>query len=73
MVSDVADLTRYVRVLCQGGLLKSATQQARLQGQRLAGTGADYGEGLITGPVCGHGGTAPGFSTEMYYTDLIKR
>jgi len=72
MVSSVADLTRYVRALCRGGLLKSATEQARLQGQRLAGTGADYGEGLIVGPdVCGHGGTAPGFSTEMYYLGHI--
>lgn len=72
MVSNIADLTRYVRALCLGGLLKSATQQARLQGEELAGTGVDYGEGLITGPkVCGHGGTAPGFSTEMYYLRQI--
>jgi len=68
MVSTLADLTRYVRVLCKGGLLRPQTQQARLQGQPLAGGGADYGEGLITGPnVCGHNGSAPGFSTDMFY------
>lgn len=68
MNSSLADLTRYVRVLCTGGLLQPETQQARMQGQVLTGTNADYGEGVITGPMaCGHSGTIPGFNTDMYY------
>jgi D-alanyl-D-alanine carboxypeptidase len=68
MVSSLADLRRYVRALCVGGLLSPAAQKARLEGQALAGSATEYGEGVITGPsVCGHGGTIPGFSTEMYY------
>ncbi len=72
MLSDIADLARYVRVLCRGGLLKAETQQARLRGQPLGERGPEYGEGLITGPsACGHSGTAPGFSTDMYYLGAI--
>ena len=68
MISSLADLQRYVRVLCVGGLLEPETQKERLHGQALAGSTTEYGEGVITGPnVCGHGGTIPGFSTEMYY------
>ena len=68
MISSLDDLRRYVRVLCVGGLLTPRTQRERLQGQALAGSTTEYGEGVITGPnVCGHGGTIPGFSTEMYY------
>jgi D-alanyl-D-alanine carboxypeptidase len=68
MISTVADLTRFVRVLCVGGLLTPETQAERMQGQPLQGTATEYGEGVITGPkVCGHSGTIPGFSTDMYY------
>jgi D-alanyl-D-alanine carboxypeptidase len=68
MTSSLADLRRYVRVLCVGGLLKRETQKARLRGQPLAGRPTEYGEGVITGPnACGHSGTIPGFSTDMYY------
>lgn len=72
MLSDIADLARYVRVLCRGGLLKAETQQARMRGQPLGEGGPQYGEGLITGPsACGHSGTAPGFNTDMYYLGAI--
>jgi D-alanyl-D-alanine carboxypeptidase len=68
MISTIGDLTRYVRILCVGGLLTPETQSARMQGQALVGTTTKYGEGVITGPkVCGHSGTIPGFSTDMYY------
>jgi D-alanyl-D-alanine carboxypeptidase len=58
MISSLADLRQYVRVLCVGGLLKPETQKRRLQGRALAGTTTEYGEGVITGPgACGHSGT----------------
>jgi D-alanyl-D-alanine carboxypeptidase len=67
MTSSLADLGRYVRVLCGGGLLRPATQAARMRGQALEGTTTQYGQGVITGPgVCGHSGTVAGFSTDMY-------
>ena len=69
VISDVPDLMAYVRVLCTGGLLKPETQKARLQGMSFAeNSSISYGEGvLVTKSVCGHGGSIPGFSTEMYY------
>jgi D-alanyl-D-alanine carboxypeptidase len=68
MISSLVDLGEYVRVLCTGGLLRPETQGARMEGQALIGTTTQYGEGVITGPgVCGHSGTVPGFTTDMYY------
>ena len=68
MISTVSDLLRYGRVLCTGGLLEPDTQRARMRGQTLAGGTTQYGEGVITGPgACGHSGTIPGFSTDMYH------
>jgi D-alanyl-D-alanine carboxypeptidase len=68
VVSTVADLQTFSRVLCRGGLLKPQTHREQLQGQHLIGTEADYGEGVAVGPgVCGHSGTINGFSTDMYY------
>ncbi|MBW4553365.1 MAG: beta-lactamase family protein [Aphanocapsa sp. GSE-SYN-MK-11-07L] len=69
IISDLPDLTTYVHTLCVGGLLKPETQKARLQGMPFAeNPSISYGEGvLVTEDVCGHGGSIPGFSTEMYY------
>jgi D-alanyl-D-alanine carboxypeptidase len=69
MISDLPDLITYVHALCRGGLLKPETQTARLQGMPMAeNPSVSYGEGvLVTKDVCGHGGSIPGFSTEMYY------
>jgi D-alanyl-D-alanine carboxypeptidase len=68
VISNVADLTRFVRVLCKGGLLKPRTQQEQIAGQPLAGTNARYGEGVAVGlGFCGHSGTINGFSSDMYY------
>jgi D-alanyl-D-alanine carboxypeptidase len=73
VVSDVADLLRFARILCRGGLLKPQTQAARLKGQPLAGTNALYGEGVAVGSgVCGHSGTINGFNTDMYYFDVAN-
>lgn len=68
MISNAADLRRWARALCTGELLAPATQAARMRGQLLADTSVLYGEGLITGPLaCGHSGSIPGFSTDLYY------
>jgi D-alanyl-D-alanine carboxypeptidase len=69
MISTMPDLMTYVRALCTGTLLKPETQTARMQGMPFAENPAvSYGEGvLVTKSVCGHGGTIPGFNTEMYY------
>jgi D-alanyl-D-alanine carboxypeptidase len=73
MISNLDDLTRYAHVLCAGGLLKSETQQARLQGKPLQGTTTEYGEGVIAGPggLCGHAGTVPGFNTDLYHLKAL--
>jgi D-alanyl-D-alanine carboxypeptidase len=68
VISNVADLDTFSRALCRGDLLKPETQQQRMQGQPLAGSDTDYGEGVATGHgFCGHSGTINGFSTDMYY------
>lgn len=70
MISTVADLGTYVRAICTPGLLKPATQRARLRGDRVDGAPdfVRYGEGILrVGPFCGHDGTIFGFSSEMYY------
>jgi D-alanyl-D-alanine carboxypeptidase len=68
VISDVSDLRTFSRALCRGDLLKPVTQQQRMQGQPLAGTDTDYGEGVALGHgFCGHSGTINGFSTDMYY------
>ena len=68
MISGAGDLRRWARVLCTGEMLAPATQAARMRGESLADTNALYGQGLITGPLaCGHSGSIPGFSTDLYY------
>lgn len=68
MISSIADLQRFERVLCGGGLFKPATQRDMLRGQLLAGSTTRYGEGVISNPgICGHSGTINGFNTDMYY------
>jgi len=68
VVSSVTDLRTFSRALCIGTLLRPQTQRARMIGQPLVGTHADYGEGVALGSgFCGHSGTINGFSTDMYY------
>ena len=70
MISTVGDLRTYVRAICTPGLLRPATQRARLRGDRVEGAPefVRYGEGILqVGPFCGHDGTIFGFSSEMYY------
>ncbi len=70
MVSTLNDLHTYVRALCTGQLLKTATQAQRLAGMQMDGEPAfiQYGEGVLQlGPFCGHNGTIFGFSSEAFY------
>lgn len=72
VISNIPDLHTFSRTLCKGGLLKPATQQARMQGQPLAGSSTDYGEGVAIGKgFCGHSGTINGYTTDMYYVEKL--
>jgi D-alanyl-D-alanine carboxypeptidase len=70
MISTLDDLRVYVRAICRGGLLKPATQAARLEGMPMDGEPPfiRYAQGLLQlGPLCGHNGTIFGFSSEAFY------
>ena len=69
MISTLADLHRYVRALCGGGLLSPQAQATRLQSQPFQGAPlAGYGQAIVvTGKFCGHNGTQIGFSIETWY------
>lgn len=70
IISTAEDLKRYARALCTGSLLKPQTQALRMQGTVLAEQPEfiEYGAGVVKfGRFCGHNGTAPGFSSEMFY------
>jgi D-alanyl-D-alanine carboxypeptidase len=72
VISSIADLQKFARGLCKGGLLKPRTQKERMLGQPLVGTDARYGEGVALGfGFCGHSGTINGFSTDMYYVKKL--
>jgi D-alanyl-D-alanine carboxypeptidase len=72
VISNIPDLLAFSRALCRGGLLKPQTQAERIQGQPLAGSDAQYGEGVALGfGFCGHSGTINGFSTDMYYVGKL--
>ena len=72
VVSTVPDLRAFSRTLCRGGLLKHETQEERVKGQPLIGTGADYGKGVALGyGFCGHSGTINGFSTDIYHVQKL--
>jgi D-alanyl-D-alanine carboxypeptidase len=72
VISNVADLHTFSRALCKGTLLKPETFKQQMQGQPLAGTNANYGEGVAMGDgVCGHSGTINGYSTDMYYFEKL--
>jgi D-alanyl-D-alanine carboxypeptidase len=70
MISSIADLQTFIRVICRGGLFTRTTQRAMLQGQPLEDGSTRYGEGVITNPgICGHSGTINGFNTDVYYLE----
>lgn len=70
IISTLDDLRVYVQAICKGGLLKPATQAARLEGMPMDGEPPfiRYAQGLLQlGPLCGHNGTIFGFSSEAFY------
>ena len=70
IISDLSDLRTYAKALCAGDLLQPETQEARFEGENLEGAPdfVRYGEGIeLFGKFCGHNGTIPGFSSEMFY------
>jgi D-alanyl-D-alanine carboxypeptidase len=72
VISNIADLHTFSRVLCKGTLLKPETYKDQMQGQPLVGTNANYGEGVAMGDgVCGHSGTINGYGTDMYYFEKM--
>jgi D-alanyl-D-alanine carboxypeptidase len=73
VISNIADLHTFSRALCKGTLLKPQTFEEQMQGQPLAGTNANYGEGVAMGDgVCGHSGTINGYSSDMYYFEKLN-
>jgi D-alanyl-D-alanine carboxypeptidase len=72
VISNIADLHTFSRVLCKGTLLKPETYKEQMQGQPLVGTNANYGEGVaMEDGICGHSGTINGYSTDMYYFEKL--
>lgn len=70
MVSDISDLKTWAEAVCTGKLLEEETQRARLRSQHLSGESdfVGYGEGIMkVGSFCGHPGSVPGFSSELWY------
>jgi D-alanyl-D-alanine carboxypeptidase len=71
-ISTASDLTTYVKVLVDGGLLDAATQKLRLDSVKpitAAGPLPAYGLGIVefAPNVFGHDGQIPGYSTFMVH------
>jgi D-alanyl-D-alanine carboxypeptidase len=66
--STAGELATYVKALVGGGLLDAMMQKIRLDSIRPVTSGAGYGLGLAQfGPMYGHDGQLPGFSSFMAY------
>src|SRR4051812_34546841 len=66
--STAGELATYVKALVGGGLLDARMQKIRLDSIRPITSGAGYGLGLAQfGPMYGHDGQLPGFSSFMAY------
>ena len=67
-ISTVQDLAIYVKALVGGGLLSPGMQKIRMDSIREIASGAGYGLGIAKfGPMYGHDGQLPGFSSFMAY------
>jgi D-alanyl-D-alanine carboxypeptidase len=65
-ISTADELATYVEAMVDGGLLDAQTQKVRMDSIREITTGAGYGLGIAQfGPMYGHDGQLPGFSTFM--------
>lgn len=72
-ISTVDDLAVYVKALVGGGLLDADTQKLRMASIRPMSDSAGYGLGIAKfGPVYGHDGQIPGFSTFMVYDPVAE-
>jgi D-alanyl-D-alanine carboxypeptidase len=70
MVSNVPDMTRYVKQLATGQSLHASTQKERLKLQPFAGSEIrfQYGLGIMQlGDWLGHGGSGPGYNDLVFY------
>jgi D-alanyl-D-alanine carboxypeptidase len=68
VISTGDDLARYVKALVGGGLLNRHLQQLRLDSLREVDPGYRYGYNIDSlGPLIGHGGDIPGFTSVMYH------
>lgn len=67
-ISTAGDLATYVKALVGGGLLDARMQKIRFDSIRPITSGAGYGLGIAQfGPMYGHDGQLPGFSSFMAY------
>lgn len=66
--STAEDLATYVKAMVGGGLLNAKMQEIRFDSVRPISSGAGYGLGIAQfGPMYGHDGQLPGFSSFMAY------
>ena len=66
--STAGELATYVKALVGGGLLDARMQKVRMDSIRPITSGAGYGLGIAQfGPMYGHDGQLPGFSSFMAY------
>ena len=67
-ISTAGELATYVKTLVGGGLLDAKMQKIRFDSVRPITSGAGYGLGIAQfGPMYGHDGQLPGFSSFMAY------
>ena len=67
-ISTAGDLATYVKALVGGGLLNAKMQKIRLDSVRQMSPSTGYGLGIAKfGPMYGHNGELPGFSSFMAY------
>ena len=67
-ISTAEDLATYVKAMVGGGLLDAKMQKIRFDSIRPITSGAGYGLGIAQfGPMFGHDGQLPGFSSFMAY------
>jgi D-alanyl-D-alanine carboxypeptidase len=67
-ISTAGELATYVKALVGGGLLDAKMQKVRFDSIRPITSGAGYGLGIAQfGPMYGHDGQLPGFSSFMAY------
>ncbi|MFJ3585878.1 serine hydrolase domain-containing protein [Streptomyces sp. NPDC090127] len=73
MISDLADLRRWAKIVATGELLTPETQAQRLKMLPTGIPGTSYGLGIFeTGGWIGHNGSIPGYETATVYLPRLK-